>query len=108
MTEDYAAGKRLLSAVIGMAINDACMPAFEDAKRESFKLHSEAEDALEFLFYSPDCDRYLMVMDIDPTTFRRCLVEAMHRSKLFDITGAKLRHLRLNYRLFIKARESNG
>lgn len=108
MTEEYAAGRRLLSAVIGLAINDACFPAFEDARGKNLRLHPEAEDALDFLFYSEDCERYLMVMDIEASTFRRCLIDAMHREKISDITGNKLRHLRMNYRLFIKSRENNG
>ncbi len=108
MNEQYAAGRRLLSAVIGMAINDACLPAFEDARGVNLRLHSEAEDALEFLFYSKDCEKYLMVMDIEASTFRRCLVDAMHKEKIFDITGNKLRQLRLNYKLFIRSRENNG
>lgn len=108
MTEEYAAGKRLLSAVIGMAINDACMPPFEDARGRNFRLHSDAADALEFLFYSESCEEYLMVMDIEPTTFRRCLVDAMGRDKLFDINETKLRYLRMNYRIFIKEKLNNG
>lgn len=108
MTEEYAAGRRLLSAVIGMAINDACLPAFEDARGKNFRLHSDAEDALEFLFFSEQCEKYLMVMDIEPSTFRRCLAEAMYREKIFDITGTKLRYLRANYKLFIRMRENNG
>lgn len=104
MKEAYAAGKRLLSAVIGLAINDACLAPFKESK--GLRLHSEAKDALEFLFYSEQCDKYLMVMDIEPSTFRRCLLDAMHRDKIFDVGEAKLRCMRANYKLFV--RERNG
>lgn len=102
MTEAYAAGKRLLSAVIGLAIQDSCLAPFAESK--DLRLHSEAKDALEFLFYSEQCEKYLMVMDIEPTTFRRCLLDAMHRDKIFDVGEAKLRCLRMNYKIFMRER----
>lgn len=102
MTEEYAAGRRLLSAVIGLAIHDACLAPFAESK--DLRLHSEAKDALEFLFYSEQCEKYLMVMDIEPTTFRRCLLDAMHRDKIFDVSDTKLRSLRMNYKIFMRER----
>lgn len=103
MTEEYAAGRRLLSSVISLAIQDACLAPFKESKK--LRLHSEAEDALEFLFYSEQCDKYLMVMDIDPTTFRRCLLSAVRRERMHDITASKLRCFRINYRLFMRSRD---
>jgi hypothetical protein len=98
--EQYAAGKRLLSAVVSLAILDACQKPIRRA--DEHQLSDEAESALEFLFGDTRwCDLYLSSMGIDPGTFRRYLISTMERQKgVREIKPEKQKIFNLNYHLY--------
>lgn len=92
--EQAIAYRRLLSAVIALAVKDAC--------KQSTELRSGiAREALDFLFlYS---DGYLVGLDINPEQFRRkvldyCFSDRQQEGNPFNLDGKERKHFRANYK----------
>ena len=102
--DQYAAGKRLLSAVVSLAILDACQKPFKRYNSARPELTEDAETALRFLFDDTRwCDLYLSMMGIEPSTFRHYLLKTMAKQQgVREVTPEKQRIFNLNYRLYWK------
>ncbi len=91
--EQAIAYRRLLSAVLALAVKDAC--------RQSTELRlGFAREALDFLFlYS---DGYLAGLDINPEQFRRklldyCFSDREQEGNAFNLDSKERKHFRANY-----------
>jgi hypothetical protein len=94
----HVAHKRLLAAVIGLAIDDACKGT------KSARLLSDARSGMNFLFKHSDL--YLSLLDIDPQQFRNRLLEYTHTSTNkvslpYELTHMQKRVFRINYKKWV-------
>jgi hypothetical protein len=107
--------ERLLSAVVTLAIHDACLPPLKitvvvkEKKKKVPVLCYNAQSAYTFLF-NGGADGYYAALDMDPTETKRRLMEQLcnyTHNKPFDITDKKnelidrkKRLFKLNHRLY--------
>jgi len=107
--------EKLLSAVIALAIDDACLPPIKIAVRGGKKvvvMSHHAFTAYRFLFF--DGDGYYAALDMDPSEFKRRLMSQMtdlNTSRPFDtvrrnidIIGRRKRMFKLNHKLYVQNR----
>jgi hypothetical protein len=103
--DQHKAGCKLLSAVVGLAISDACSCPI---RRVSHATMSDmALDAMKFIF-TENCrfDLYMSLLNIDPHTFRSQLLRSMQgRRKFREITIEKQNVFLFNYELYQKLRK---
>jgi hypothetical protein len=93
--DQAVACKRLLSAVVSLAVRDACQTPGKKM------LNQLPRDALDFLFNTSD--GYLEWLDFDPEQFRKRLVNTMYAKKYFPIYGLSendIRSMRKNYQMW--------
>jgi len=93
--DQAVACKRLLSAVVALAVRDACQPS------GSKMLNQLSKNALEFLFYTSD--GYLEWLDIEAEQFRKRLVGIMYtknKNPPFSLSEQDCRNLRINYQMW--------
>jgi hypothetical protein len=95
----HVAHKRLLAAVIGLAISDACKGA------KSIELLMDARSGLRFLFKHSDL--YLSLLDIDPQQFRQRLLDYIHNKTIkktlpYELTDMDRRAFRINYNKWLQ------
>jgi len=95
MMDQHVACKRLLAAVVVMAIKDACYGP------RSKILYSDAASAFSFLF--EHSDYYLSLLDIDSQQFRVRLLEYVHNKNSntplpYSLTDSERRAFSFNYR----------
>ena len=69
-----AACRKLFAAVVTLAIRDATLKPFESFGK--LRMQNEASSAMSFLF-GGRCDFYLEFLDIDPSHFRKSLIDSM-------------------------------
>jgi hypothetical protein len=98
-TTQHIAHKRLLAAVIGLAIDDACKGS------SNVRMVADARSAFNFLF--EHSDGYLSLLDIDPQQFRVRLLNYTYlkNNKLatpYDLTEMQRRGFRINYKRWLK------
>ncbi|NDB69837.1 MAG: hypothetical protein EB015_17910, partial [Methylocystaceae bacterium] len=111
---------RLWSAVVSVAIRDACMPPILEKEKEvkgrsekkkqaaEITAASLARRAMYFLFdQESDLDMILDWLDIDVTTFRKQLLKKMYDDNPTgdwkdELTDMQRRNFRLNYQWFQK------
>jgi hypothetical protein len=101
--------EQLLSAVIVLAIEDACLPPIKKQPKK-YVMHQHAYTAYRFLFEHSGA--YLELINIDPKSFREKLVGQMNdrtHNRPFDITDRlnliaerKKRMFRMNQKLYAK------
>jgi hypothetical protein len=97
-TDQHVANKRLLSAVIALAIKDACKGS------SNKRLPSDTQSAFNFLFEHSDL--YLSLLDIDPQQFRKRLVAHVHQrlsatTMPYHLTHIERRCFAMNYRRWL-------
>ena len=93
--DQAVACKRLLSAVVSLAVRDSCQTPGKKM------LNQLPRDALDFLFNTSD--GYLEWLDFDPEQFRKRLVNTMYAKKYFPIYGLSendIRSMRKNYQMW--------
>jgi hypothetical protein len=93
--DQAVACKRLLSAVVSLAVRDSCQTPGKKM------LNQLPRDALDFLFNTSD--GYLEWLDFDPEQFRKRLVNTMYAKKYFPIYGLSendIRCMRKNYQMW--------
>ena len=93
--DQAVACSRLLSAVVVLAIRDACQTPGRKM------LNQLPKNALEFLFY--ESDGYLEWLDIDPEQFRKRLVGVMYtknKNPPYSLNEQDCRNLRINYQMW--------
>lgn len=96
----YEACRRLLSAVVSLAVRDACQTP---GKR---MLNQMPRHALDFLFNHSD--GYLELLDFDPEQFRKKLVSVMYMKNPnppFSLSQEDCRNLRINYQMWCNEQE---
>ena len=69
-----AACRKLFASVITLAIRDSTLKPFESFGK--LRMQNEASSAMSFLF-GGRCDFYLEFLDIDPSHFRKSLIDSM-------------------------------
>ncbi len=101
-----AAHRRLLSAVVVLAIRDACQHPKEK------RLGDLPRSALNFLF--EDSDGYLTLLDIDPEQFRKRLVNMSYANgatgkytSMSGFSSEDRRCFRINYQMWIQTKMIN-
>jgi hypothetical protein len=91
----YEACKRLLSAVVSLAVRDSCQTPGKKM------LNQLPKDALDFLFNHSD--GYLELLDFDPEQFRKKLVSVMYTKNPnppYSLSQEDCRNLRINYQMW--------
>ena len=88
--------RRLLAAVVGMAIQDAQSRPRKHSRKKLVPT-DEALSAIDFLFRTSD--GYLSLLDIDPGHFRKNLLNLMFdmNKKIKQFEPIKRRNFRYNY-----------
>lgn len=98
MQYDRLPEKRLVAAVVALAVRDACLPPIG---KKDLILTSEAASAFDFLF-TDLCEGYMTLIDMNPQHFRSKLIRAMydasHRDK--PIKAIARRAFRINHKLW--------
>ena len=101
-----AACAKLLSAVIALAVQDCCAPQIGKKRNGTGgRLSAKALDAFEFIFLDPEkrFQLFLGCLDIDPDTFRYCLVQTMRADRAVKVLpDSKRMAFRRNYALFLR------
>lgn len=105
--------EKLLSAVIALAIEDACLPPIEiptNKNKKTIVMSHHAYTAYRFLFY--DGDGYYAALDIDPAEFKKRLMSQLtdlSTNKPFDavkrttdLIGRRKRMFKLNHSLYVR------
>ena len=72
--QHYPPERRLLAAVVAMALRDACEKPYKESK--NCTMHTYARSAHEFL-WTPALDAYLAFLDIEPDFYREKLTKFM-------------------------------
>jgi hypothetical protein len=108
----YAEGcLRLFAAIIGKAVQDACLHPIKDRVTKQLRVSPVARDAIEFIFLPNDAfHTYMSFLDMDVNGFRKNLVECMSSNSMknaFIDRNASLdkRSFRHNYRWVIAENE---
>ena len=100
--DQHVAHKRLLAAVVALAVKDACKGS------KSKRLLTDTQSAFNFLFkYS---DLYLSLLDIDPQHFRKRLVAYANSKRTgvvtpYNLTDFERRCFAMNYRRWAQEHE---
>lgn len=88
---------QLLSAVVSLAIKDACLAPIKNERGDYDKPKIDAFTGIEFLFEHSDF--YLDLLDIAPDTFRTQLLKQMYSyGKLKDFTERDKKFFKWNYK----------
>lgn len=104
LIDEMAAYRRLLSAVVALAVKDACRQTpkefFADKGLSFLITYSATFEALEFLFLRSD--GYLAALELDPQQFRRKLLDYAYLPKIdntnpFNLDANERRRFRVNY-----------
>lgn len=93
--QHYPPERRLLAAVVAMAIRDACEKPLKEGKHCT--IHTYARTAHEFL-WTPALDAYLAFLDIEPEFYRTKLDQFMGDQSERDFNGFSSENRR-NFRL---------
>jgi len=95
--EESNPARRLLSAVISLAIVDCCDSSLIRSKTP--RLSDKSYSAFDFFFgYTKICNLYLELLGIDPGSFRERLLRIMWANgKTRDIDENRKRAFRVNY-----------
>jgi hypothetical protein len=94
---DHIEGYRnLIHAVIHRAVLDTFLPPIDKKN----KIDPLARSAMKFLL-SEDIDSWLIILDRDPVTFKRKLVDSMFAQKS-DVDDSDRRAFRINHNLYEK------
>ena len=99
--------EQLISAVIALAIEDACLPPIRKPSKQ-YAMNQHAYTAFRFLFEHGDY--YLQLVNIDPKSFRERLVKQLTdltHNRPFDISSRpniiaerRKRMVRVNQKLY--------
>lgn len=93
--QHYPAERRLLAAVVTMAVRDACEKPYKESKKCT--MHVYAKSAHLFL-WTPALDAYLAFLDIEPDFYREKLEKFMDDKSERVINGFSSENRR-NFRL---------
>lgn len=100
MENDKPPEARLLASVVSLAVRDCCDRPTKHEGR--IRLSFNAASALDFLF-TPSCEGYLELLDIDPSHFRAALLKMMEDTSPKVISGIDTmdrRTFRQNYAIW--------
>jgi hypothetical protein len=105
--------EKLLSAVIALAIDDACLPPIEivgKGKKKIIVMSHNAYTAYKFLFV--DGDGYYAALNMDPIEFKKRLMSQMtdletnrpfdNVRRTTDVIGRRKRLFKLNHSLYVR------
>jgi hypothetical protein len=112
MTVSTRPEEKLLSAVIGLAIDDVCLEPTKGHDKKTGKkilvMRHDAVSAYQFLFFHGD--GYMVALDIDPSQFKkRLLSQLLDRSnnlpfdvsnRSSEIINRRKRMFRINHHLY--------
>jgi hypothetical protein len=107
-TQNARPEEQLLSAVVALAIEDACLPPTRSLDKKTLVMNRHAFTAYRFLF--THSDPYLELLNIDPKSFReRILVQLqdLTHNRPFnvsnrpdDIISRRKRMFKMNHHLY--------
>ena len=96
---DRTPEQRLLAAVVSLAMRDTTAEPVKVGKH--LEVNNDAASALDFLFTDAS-DAFLDLLDFNPQTFRKKLLEVMNDTSPKDIPfkSQQRRAFRINYKLW--------